>query len=118
MLKIAHVKETENLQLPKEVIEIVKEIATMLDANYGADRAVDEVDGGYILIIEDKEDFQTLEEIDIDDVIPECVDKIHCSNSTTWINVLILMNNEFGVSLIMPIEIAPETILEELCEEE
>jgi len=118
MIKIAHVKETNNLNLPMEVIEVIKEIASVLDSNYGVDRDVDRDDGGYLLVIQDKEDFAKLQEIylDIDDLIPEYVDKITCSNGEVWINTLILMNNEFGVSLIMPIEIAPQTLLDEIYE--
>lgn len=120
MIKIAHVKETDNLYLPQEVIEVIKEIADILDLNYGADRDVDGGDGGYILVIQDKKEFNKLKEIyiDIDDLIPEYVDKIKCSNGEVWINALILMNNDFGVSLIMPMEIAPQTLLEEIGEEE
>ncbi|MDR7871325.1 MAG: hypothetical protein RIN55_10715 [Tissierellaceae bacterium] len=115
MIKIAHVKDTENLCLEKEIVSVIKEVADILDTEYGEDRDVDGGDGGYILVIQDKKEFSKLEEIylDINDLLPEYVDKVHCRNGEVWISALVLMNNDFGVSLVMPIEIAPQYLIDE-----
>lgn len=118
MMKIAYVKETENLQLPQEIIEVVKGIATVLDTEYGENRDVDGGDGGYILVIEEKEDLEKLKEIyiDVDDVIVEYVDKIAVEDEEDYTNCLIICNNDFAISLIIPISITPKNLLDEICE--
>ncbi|OZV10845.1 hypothetical protein CIW83_18135 [Tissierella sp. P1] len=116
MIKIAHVKEIENLNLPKEVIEVIKEVVIILDVEYGEKRNVNGENGGYILVIQDREELPKLQEIylNINDVIPEYVDKINCSNGDIWISTLILMHNDFGILLTMPVSIAPENLIKEI----
>lgn len=121
MIKIGHKREVKNIKdLPKEVLEVVTGIVAILDTYYGENRDVDNEDGGYVLIIQSEEDIEKLEEFDIyidEEMYPEYVDKIKVEEGEDWINVLILCNNEFGISLIMPISIAPEILLDEIIEE-
>lgn len=70
-------------------------------------------DGGFVDLIEKSEDFQELKEktyIDCDDVILEFVDKIKCDNGEVFTNSLILCNNDYGISLIMPIELTTQNL--------
>lgn len=69
MIKIAHVEETKSLKLPQEVVEVIKDIAMVLDNEYGEDRDVDHGDGGYILVVESKDEFKKLKDIYIDSTI-------------------------------------------------
>lgn len=121
MIKIGHKREVKNIKdLPKEVLEVVRGIVNSLDTYYGENRDVDSEDGGYVLIIQSEEDIERLEEFDIyidEEIYPEYVDKIKVEEGEDWINALILCNNEFGISLIMPISIAPEILLNEISEE-
>ncbi|WP_027399609.1 hypothetical protein [Anaerovorax odorimutans] len=116
MIKIAHIEETENLRLSDEVTKVIKEEATILDNEYGIDRDVDGKDGGYILVIESEDDFKRLKDIDIniDTVIVEDIIKIKTENEEDWLNCLILFNNDFGISLIMPFKIAPNNLINEI----
>lgn len=118
MIKIGHVKETENLQLPQEVVEVIKGIAAILDAEYGENRDVDGGNGGYVIVIETKEDLEKLKEIyiDLDDVIAEYVDKIVVKDEEAYTNSLIICNNDFTISLIIPISMTPKNLLDEICE--
>ncbi|SET74401.1 hypothetical protein SAMN05660297_03348 [Natronincola peptidivorans] len=118
MIKISHLMETNNLELPKEVVTVIKEIATILDNEYREYRDVDEGDGGYILVIESESDFSKLKEIylDINDLIPEYVDKINVTGKEDWVNVLIICNSDFVISLIMPISIASAYLIDEIDE--
>ncbi|SHJ92919.1 hypothetical protein [Paramaledivibacter caminithermalis] len=120
MIKVIYGREVENLKdLPLEVIKVIKSITNILDREYGDNRAPND-DGGYVVVIESKEDFKKLKEIyiDIDDLIPEYVDKITCSKGEVWTNTLVLMNNDFGISIFCNVEIAPKVILDEICGEE
>lgn len=117
MIKIMYEREVKNLEdLPNDLTQIIKSITNILDQTYGDRRSIDD-DGGYVVLIESKEDFEKLKEIyiDVDDMIPEYVDKIKCGNGEVWTNTLILMNNDFGISILCNIEIAPKTILDEIC---
>lgn len=99
---------------PSEIICIIESIITVLDENYGSDRKIDEEDGGYILIIESKEDFVKLKEIyiNIDNVIPEYVDRIVVEYGTDWCNSLIIMNNDYTVSIFSKISITPQNLID------
>lgn len=116
MIKIAHVKETESLRLPQEVVGAIKYIAKVLDNEYGEDRDVDGGDGGYILVIESKDDFAKLKDIymDMKDVIAEYVDLIKVTDGEDYTNSLIILNNDFAISLIIPVAITPKRLLDEM----
>ncbi len=121
MIKIGHKREVKNIKdLPEEVLEVVRGIVATLDTYYGKNRDVDNEDGGYVLIIQSEEDIERLEEFDIyidEEIYPEYVDRIKVEEGEDWINAFILCNNEFGISLIISISIAPETLLDEISEE-
>lgn len=117
MIKIAHVREVQMAKdYPKEVVKVIQEIATILDNEYGENRDVDGGDGGYILIIKEKEELEKLKDIyiDMDDIIPEYVDKIAVVDGEDYTNSLIIMNNDFAVSLIMPLRITPALLKKEM----
>ncbi|QIB27928.1 hypothetical protein [Caloranaerobacter azorensis] len=121
MIKIGYEREVKNIKdLPKEVLEVVRGIVATLDTYYGENRDLDSEDGGYVLIIQSEEDIEKLEEFDIyidEEIYPEYVDRIKVEEGEDWINALILCNNEFGISLIIPISIAPEILLDEISED-
>lgn len=109
-------KETESLKLPQEVVRVIKEIATILDTEYGKDRDVDGGDGGYILVIESKDEFEKLKDIyiDMEDVIAEYVDLIKVTGGKDYTNSLIILSNDFAISLIIPVTIIPKRLLDEI----
>ncbi|SDF81534.1 hypothetical protein [Sporomusa acidovorans] len=100
MIKIAHVREVTGLQLPQEVVTVVKEAVTVLDAEYGEDRAVDSGYGGYVLVMESEKDVQSLPN-EIRAALPEYVDVLPAS-AGEFVSVLVLLGSDFGVVVIMP----------------
>lgn len=114
MIEVSHLNEKERLKaLPQEVQETIQGILQILDSEYGADRDKYEDDGGYVIVIEKDADFQEIEDkayINCDDVIPECVDKIVCSDGKVYTNSLILCNNDYAISLIIPIELTSQNL--------
>lgn len=114
MKELAYLSEIEKVKsLPKEVQKVIEGILQVLDSEYGADRDKYEDDGGYIVFVEKEEDFQIIKDkiyIDCDSVIPEYVDKIVCSNNKTYTNSLILCNNDYAISLIIPMELLPQNL--------
>ncbi len=117
MKKIAYVREipAQQTNLPKEVIDTITDIATVLDNEYGNDRDVNGGNGGYILIIEDKEELYKLTDIyiDIDTIIPEYVDRIQVRGGQHYTNTLLILGSDFTISLVMPLEVTPERFITE-----
>ena len=119
MLKIAYVDQLESINgLPAEVMTVIREAVTILDNEYGADRAVDSGDGGFVLVIESKSELAALQEIRIDVTsdIPEYVYVIYCQNGQVFASSLILQGSDFGIVLVMPLEFLEGTNLEKYIE--
>ena len=118
MIEITYLKEMKKVQaLPIEVQEVIKGILEILDSEYGADRDKYSDNGGYVVVIEDIEDFKQIQEktnIDVNDVIVEYVDKIVCDDGKAYTNSLVLCNSDYSISLIMPFEITPENLLNQM----
>ncbi|AWI03120.1 hypothetical protein [Clostridium drakei] len=115
MIKIAYRNEIGIINhLPVEVVNVVSEITTILDDNYGEERNANDY-GGYILVVENEDDVSKLNDeigIDITTAIPEYVDLIRCSNGGEYTNSLILCNNDFGISLIIPLSLTAKNLLD------
>lgn len=59
MIEITYSKEKEILRnMPQEVQETIEGILQILDSEYGANRNTHEDDGGYVIVVEKKEDFK------------------------------------------------------------
>jgi hypothetical protein len=121
MVKIGYLKEIGKVKtLPKELIEAVKGILTILDNEYGEKRDIDN-DGGYVLLVDDEGDFESIKSdlyIDLEeDAIPEFVDIIRCENGEVlYTNSLILCNNDYGISIIMLLSITPKNLKDYIIE--
>lgn len=118
MIEITYLREMEKVQaLPIEVQEVIKGILEILDSEYGADRDKYSDNGGYVVVVESSEDFKEIQKktnIDVNDIIVEYVDKIVCADGRVYTNSLVLCNNDYSISLIMPFEIVPENLLNQM----
>ena len=118
MIELKHLKEINKAdKLPKEVQENIEGILSILDEEYGADRDQYKDNGGYVIVVEDESDFQIIKEkahINVDDVIVEYVDKIERNNEKVYTSSLILCNSDYSISLIIPFEITPKNILNQM----
>jgi hypothetical protein len=117
MLRIGFKRDLHRVKIfPIEIIEKVSKITNILEKYYGERRDIDKDMGGYILLIENNCDFEQLNNelyMDIsNDVIPEFVDLIKCSDGQVYTHTLILCNNDFGISIFMPFEITPDNLKE------
>lgn len=118
MIEITYLKEMERVHvLPIEVQEVIKGILKILDSEYGSTRDKYSDDGGCVVVAENIEDFKEIQKktnLDFNDVIVEYVDKIVCNGGKVYTNSLVLCNNDYSISLIMPFEIMPENILNQI----
>ena len=118
MIEITYLREMQMVQtLPIEVQEVIKGILEILDSEYGTDRDKYADNGGYVVVVESIEDFKEIHKktnIDVNDVIVEYVDKILCAHGKVYTNSLVLCNNDYSISLIIPFEITPENLLNQM----
>ena len=118
MIEITYLKEMKKVHaLPIEVQDAIKGVLEILDSEYGADRDKYADNGGYVVVVESIEDFKELQEkvnIDVNDVIVEYIDKILCTDGKIYTNSLVLCNNDYSISLIIPFEIMPENLLKQM----
>lgn len=114
MLKLAHVKEVDQLHgvLPTEILVEVERMAEFLDENYGEDRIIDTDFGGYILILQSLEDLEQLKDIylEAETLVPEYCELIK-TEYEDYTNSLIILNSEYSVSLFMPRKLTPANLL-------
>ena len=117
MIELVNVKELKKVSMfPNEVQNNIKGILTILDEAYGEDRSKND-DGWYVIVVEKKDDFKEIENstnINIDNVIVEYIDLIEYSNGKVYTNSLVLCNNDYSISLIIPFEIMPENLLNQM----
>ncbi|MBK5241681.1 hypothetical protein [Clostridium sp.] len=115
MIEISYLKEKEILKgLPWEVQENIKGILQILDREYGENRNKYEDNGGYVLVIEKEEDFKKIKRkvyIDCNHIIPEYVDRVICSNCEDYTSCLIICNNDYVISLIIPMKLTPQNLI-------
>lgn len=113
MIRIAYLREKHKIKaLPQEVQKIILGILQVLESEYGKERKLED-DGGYVMIVDKKEEFEKIKDIiyiNCEEIIPEFVDKILCGNGEIYTNSLILCNNDYAISLIIPIELTPENL--------
>lgn len=118
MIEITYLREMEMVQaLPVEVQEVIRGTLEILDSEYGADRDKYADNGGYVVVVESIEDFKEIREktnIDVNDVIVEYVDNIVCADGKAYTNSLVLCNNDYSISLIIPFDIMPENLLKQM----
>jgi hypothetical protein len=115
MIRLIHKEDLELItHLPSEVIEVASNILTVLDDEYGVDRNYRSDLGGYLVIVERSTDLISLVDdgIDIWNDIPEYVDIIDAGGGRKYTNLLILMNNDYGIGCIIPLELIPLRLLE------
>ena len=114
MIKAGTVRELAQFKkaIDRGVYNVALRIVTTLDELYGADRDVDNGDGGFVLIAETVQDITDIAQryVRIDESRHEAVDVVKCGNKT-YLNSLFLSNNEFGINIFMPIEFAPQALL-------
>ena len=117
MIKAGTVKELSQFEkaIDRDVYHAALRIVTMLDKVYEADRDVDNGDGGFVLIAENVQDIADISQryVKLDGNRHEAVDIVKCEKRL-YINAFFLCNNEFGINIFMPMDIAPDTLLENL----
>ena len=112
LFKIGTVQELNQCkaQLPQVLMTELMGDLTTLDQEYGEDRDWTEY-GGYVVVIDSADDLPELREIvNMEEYPCEWVGSLNGG----YLSVFYLFNNEFGISVLMPAELAPDAVLKEL----
>jgi hypothetical protein len=116
LIKAGTVKELAQFEgtIDRNVYGAALRIVTMLDETYGDERDVDNGDGGFVLIAENVQDVEGIGQryVRLYENRHEAVDVVKCE-AGVYINALFLCNNEFGINVLMPMDIAPQTLLKD-----
>jgi hypothetical protein len=117
LIKAGTVKELSSFErtIDHDIYRAALRIVSRLDEVYGAERDVDNGDGGFVLIAENVQDLEAIGRryVRLDENRHEAVDVVK-SEGGVFINVLFLCNNEFGINVFLPVEIAPQALLKDL----
>ena len=113
--KIGNIRDMAFLPLKdEEVRNVIYQQVRILSDEYGEYRDVDKDDGGYIIYIEPGTDMQNAKKyFEYSKATPEQVDVVETSTCKLYATFYIL-NNEYGITVIMHEGDAPKEILEEV----
>lgn len=116
MIKVYKKEQLDELKEKylKEVIEEAEEIITLLDENYGANRDVDKDLGGYIVILESKEDVAEIKASSIKGLLPEYTDIIKSDDGIDYYASLFLVSDDFSIVVLSAKELHEILIEKEL----
>lgn len=117
MQKITRIEQIYyNLALPKEVIKVISDSLSILEAEYGQDLDTNNGYGGFVVVLQSEQDLPSLGHllaehyIDHENLLPEFVDVIICSNGQIFTYSLILCGSDFSIVIISPLTLTPESL--------
>jgi hypothetical protein len=117
LIKAGTVKELSQyeVKIDRDVYRSALHIVSILDEVYGAERDVDNADGGFVLIAENIQDVTNIGQryVKLDSNQQEAVSVVKCEG-IAYIDAFFLCNNEFGINVFMPMNIAPDVLLSNL----
>ena len=100
MRKVSKVSDLNGMELEVNVISVIEEQLNILDESYGIERNIDSDLGGYVLILETKDDVIEVKENIVKDIIPEYVDNIECEGGKQYCLSLFLLSSDYAVVVV------------------
>lgn len=100
MRKISKVSDLIGMELEFNVISAIEDQLKTLDESYGAERNIDTDLGGYVLILETKDDVIEAKDNIVKDIIPEYVDNIECEGGKQYCLSLFILSSDYAVIVV------------------
>ncbi|MDM0496556.1 hypothetical protein QTH19_04885 [Clostridium perfringens] len=100
MKKISKLDDLIGIDLDTNVVNTIKNQLDILDENYGAERNIDSDLGGYVLVLETKEDVVEVKENILKGIIAEYVDDIECEGGKQYCLSLFLLSSYYAVIVV------------------
>ena len=98
MRKVSKVSELIGMELEINVISTIEEQLNILDDSYGTERDIDADLGGYVLLLETKDDVIEVKENILKDIIAEYVDE--CEGAKQYCLSLFLLSSDYAVVVV------------------
>ena len=104
-------KEDLNLlsEYPKEVVENVDNVITILNESYGDNRKSTD-DGGYVCVIEEIEEVEYLKVNILKGLVEEFSDVIYEDNFDKYSSTLYLLSSDYSITVISKNEVTDELL--------
>lgn len=115
MIIVGKVKELDKVKdYPTEVKEKIREQLEILDNCYGTDRNLKKDLGGYIAVVESKEDIKILQKeyLDIYQEIPEIQLELEGDTQEKWLYLLYILSSDYAIGIIGNTKIIEEDRLQ------
>ena len=110
MIKLIKKEELKVLsEYPKEVIENVDNVITILDESYGDNRKSTD-DGGYVCVIEEIEEVEYLKVNVLKGLVEEFSDVIYEDNVNEYSSTLYLLSSDYSITVITKNEVTDELL--------
>ena len=110
MRKISKLSHLSEISLEGEVAKNIEQHLNILDESYGIERNIDADLGGYVLILETKDDVIEAKENILNGVIPEYVDMIEFKGGKQYCLSLFLLSSDYAVIVIATKELTDRLI--------
>lgn len=101
MRKISKISDLIGMELEINVVNSIKEQLKILDANYGSERNIDADLGGYVLVLETKDDVIEAKENILKDIIVEYVDDIEYEGGKQYCLALFILSSDYAVVVVV-----------------
>lgn len=112
MRKISKLSHLSEISLEGEVAKNIEQQLNILDESYGIERNIDADLGGYVLILETKDDVIEAKENIVKDIIPEYVDNIECEGGKQYCLSLFILSSDYAVVVVATKELM-DTLIED-----
>ena len=100
MRKVSKISNLIGMELEVNVASAIEEQLNILNESYGAERDIDAGLGGYVLVLETKEDVIVAKENILKDIIAEYVDDIECEGGKQYCLSLFLLSSDYAVIVV------------------
>lgn len=100
MRKISKLSHLSEISLEGEVAKNIEQQLNILDESYGTERSIDSDLGGYVLLLETKDDVIEVKENIVKDIIPEYVDNIECEGGKQYCLSLFILSSDYAVVVV------------------
>lgn len=94
---------------PKEVVENVDDVITILNESYGDNRKSTD-DGGYVCVIEDIKEVEYLKVNVLKGLVEEFSDVIYEDNVDKYSSTLYLLSSDYAITVITKNEVTNELL--------
>ena len=112
MRRISKVSDLIGIKLEVNVTKAIEDQLNVLDESYGAERNIHLDLGGYVLLLETKDDVIEAKENILKDIIPEYIDDIEYEGGKQYCLSLFLLSSDYAV-----IVVATKELMDVLVEE-